>query len=52
MWFEIDRNRDGAKGMLASLLGVGKLKRQLSIPLDTSPQQAGEMVIEYLESVS
>ena len=52
MWFEIDRNRDGAKGMLASLLGVGKLKRQLSIPLDTSPKQAGEMVIEYLESVS
>lgn len=52
LWFEIDRNRDGAKGMLASLLGVGQLKRQLSIPLDTSPQQAGEMVVEYLENVT
>ena len=52
LWFEIDRNRDGAKGMLASLLGVGQLQRQLSVPLDTSPEEAGKMVLEYLDSAS
>ena len=52
LWFEIDRNRDGAKGMLASLLGIGQLQRQLSVPLDTSPEDAGKMVVEYLESAS
>ncbi len=52
LWFEIDRNRHGAKGMLASLLGIGQLKRQLSLPLDTPPEEAGKRVIEYLESVS
>ena len=52
LWFEIDRNRDGARGMLASLLGIGQLQRQLSVPLDTSPEDAGKMVVEYLESAS
>ncbi|MBW3698411.1 sporulation control protein Spo0M [Vibrio sp. T187] len=50
LWFEVDRNRDGAKGMLASLLGVGQLKRQLVLPIDTPSEVAGQKVIEYLES--
>ncbi|MGF1722793.1 sporulation protein [Vibrio kyushuensis] len=50
LWFEVDRNREGAKGMLASLLGLGQLKRELIIPLDTNPELAGKQVLEYLES--
>lgn len=52
MWFEIDRHRQGAKGMLASLLGLGDLKRQMEIPLHTSAQQAGEQVVAYLDAHS
>lgn len=52
MWFEIDRHREGAKGMLASLLGIGQLKRQLTIPLDTSPEDAGQKVLTYLDEHS
>ncbi|MGF1752282.1 sporulation protein [Vibrio makurazakiensis] len=52
LWFEIDRNRDGAKGMLASLLGIGQLKRQLVLPVDTPSEVAGKKVLEYLESTS
>lgn len=52
MWFEIDRHREGAKGMLASLLGIGKLNRELKIPLHTSAEQAGQMVLEYLDNHS
>ena len=52
LWFEIDRNRDGVKGMLASLLSIGQLQRHLSVPLDTRPEDAGKMVIEYLERIS
>ncbi|CAH0541914.1 sporulation protein [Vibrio marisflavi] len=49
MWFEIDRNRKGTKGMLASLLSEGKLTHHLSIPLSASAEQAGDTVISYLE---
>jgi sporulation-control protein len=52
MWFEIDRHREGAKGMLASLLGVGQLKRELTIPLHTPADQAGEQVLAYLDQHS
>ncbi|UUM30650.1 sporulation protein [Vibrio japonicus] len=52
MWFEIDRHREGAKGMLATLLGVGQLKRQLAIPLDTPPDEAGQKVLAYLDENS
>ncbi len=52
MWFEIDRHREGAKGMLATLLGVGQLKRQLVIPLDTPPDEAGQKVLAYLDENS
>jgi sporulation-control protein len=38
--------------MLASLLGVGQLQRQLSVPLDTSPEDAGKIVLEYLDNAS
>lgn len=50
LWFEVDRHREGAKGMLASLLGVGQLKRELTIPLNATPNEAGQQVLEYLES--
>lgn len=52
MWFEIDRHREGARGMLASLLGMGQLKRQLSIPLSTPAEEAGEQVLNYLDAHS
>ncbi|ROV60520.1 sporulation control protein Spo0M [Vibrio ponticus] len=50
LWFEVDRHREGARGMLASLLGVGQLKRELTIPLSTEPKTAGQQVLEYLEA--
>lgn len=50
LWFEVDRNREGAKGMLASLLGVGQLKRELVISTETSPEVAGQQVLEYLDT--
>ncbi len=49
LWFEVDRNRDGAKGMLASLLGLGKLNREIDIPLTTAPAEAGKQVLQHLE---
>ena len=52
MWFEIDRHREGARGMLASLLGGGQLKRQLTISVHTPADQAGLQVLEYLDSHS
>ena len=52
MWFEIDRHREGARGMLASLLGGGQLKRQLTISVHTPADQAGQQVVEYLDSHS
>ncbi len=52
LWFEVDRHRDGARGMLASLLGMGQLKRELSIPLQTSGEKAGQMVLDYLDSTT
>ncbi|MFB9137427.1 sporulation protein [Vibrio olivae] len=52
LWFEIDRHRDGMKGMLASLLGTGKLTRELEIPLTDSGDQAGKKVVAYLDQVS
>ncbi|WP_162063645.1 sporulation protein [Vibrio taketomensis] len=50
LWFEVDRHREGAKGMLASLLGVGQLKRQLTLPIKLAPKDAGQQVLEYLEN--
>ncbi len=52
MWFEIDRHREGMKGMLASLLGTGSLQRELVIPLTDNGKQAGEKVLSYLDSFS
>ncbi|MBY7826944.1 sporulation protein [Vibrio fluvialis] len=52
MWFEIDRFQRGASGMLASLLGKGELKRQLTIASSQSPAQAGEQVLQFLDTTS
>lgn len=52
MWFEIDRVQRGARGMLASLLGRGELKRQLTIGNQTPPDQAGLQVVEFLDTSS
>lgn len=52
LWFEIDRNRKGFGGMLSSMLGLGELKRKLVIPADTPADEAGKIVLDYLEQVS
>lgn len=52
LWFEIDRQKEGIKGMLSSLLGKGELKRHLKLPLTLTEQEAGEKVIEYLKSTT
>ena len=52
LWFEIDRYQRGATGMLASLLGLGELKRQMTITSGESPQAAGTRVLKYLDSYS
>ncbi len=49
LWFEVDRYQRGASGMLASLLGRGELKRHLTLPARTSPQEAGEQVLAFLD---
>ena len=49
LWFEVDRTRTGASGMLASLLGSGKLKRELSIPVNTKLDEVGSLILNYLE---
>ncbi|WP_375751977.1 sporulation protein [Vibrio sp. HN007] len=52
LWFEIDRQQSGIKGMLSSLLGTGELKRKLTIPAHTPSEEAGKMVLEYLDSTT
>ena len=52
MWFEIDRFQRGARGMLASLLGRGELKRQLTIAADTPPEKAGQQIVDFLDTSS
>ncbi len=52
LWFAVDRTRNGSGGMLASLLGSGKLKRELTIPLATNPNQVGELVLNYLDQTT
>lgn len=49
LWFEVDRRQNGFSGMLSSLLGRGELKRYLELPAGMHPQQAGEMVLEFLD---
>jgi sporulation-control protein len=38
--------------MLASLLGNGKLKRELSIPVNTKLEEVGPMILNYLEQTT
>lgn len=52
LWFEVDRNRSGSGGMLASLLGSGKLKRELTIPVTTNHDEVGELVLNYLDQAT
>lgn len=52
LWFEVDRQKEGLGGMLSSLLGAGKLKRNLRLPIGLSGKEAGEKVIEYLKSTT
>lgn len=52
LWFEVDRTRSGASGMLASLLGSGKLKRELCIPVNTKLEEVGPLVLNYLEQTT
>jgi sporulation-control protein len=52
LWFEIDRQSRGIRGMMASLLGMGELKRSLVLPAHISPQEAAQRVIDFLEASS
>lgn len=52
LWFEIDRERLGDQGLMASLVGLGKLKRQLKILANEDPQSAGKRVLSYLDETS
>lgn len=52
LWFEVNRTRSGVSGMLASLLGSGKLKRELSIPVNTNLDNVGPIVLNYLEQTT
>ncbi|TXY04612.1 sporulation protein [Vibrio mimicus] len=49
LWFEVDRYQRGASGMLANLLGRGELKRRLTLSSHTSPHEAGEQVLAFLD---
>jgi len=49
LWFEIDRQKKGLGGLLASLLGTSELNRKLVLPSNLSASQAGEKVVEFLE---
>ncbi|QIA62101.1 sporulation protein [Vibrio astriarenae] len=50
LWLEVDRNKSGMKGMMASLLGGGKLKRHMLLSSQLTSEQAGQQVLEYLET--
>lgn len=52
LWFEVDRSQKGVSGMLSSLLGLGQLNRQLSIPANTTSKAAGEAVLSFLEETT
>jgi sporulation-control protein len=52
LWFEIDRNKEGIKGMLSSLIGLGQLKRELTLPSTLSGEEAGKQVLDYLEQTT
>ncbi|MGL6316763.1 sporulation protein [Vibrio sp. WXL103] len=50
LWLEVDRNKTGVQGMMASLLGGGKLQRHMVLSSQLTSEQAGQQVIEYLEA--
>lgn len=52
LWFEIDRQNRGLGGMMATMLGLGELKRRITIPAHTSPQEAAQRVMDYLDATS
>ncbi|OLQ81282.1 sporulation control protein Spo0M [Photobacterium proteolyticum] len=52
LWFEVDRRLNGLSGMLSGFLGRGELKRQCHVPATTCPQQAGEMILDYLDQAT
>ncbi|CAH0524254.1 sporulation protein [Vibrio hippocampi] len=52
LWFEVDRNKQGVTGMLSSLIGLGQLKRELTLASHLSGEEAGQQVLEYLEQTT
>ncbi|GAB3533561.1 sporulation protein [Photobacterium alginatilyticum] len=52
LWFEVDRRLNGLSGMLSGFLGRGELKRQYHVPATTCPQQAGELILDYLDQTT
>lgn len=52
LWFEIDRRLHGLTGMLSGLLGRGELKRHCHVPASSTPDEAGEQVLAYLDQAT
>ncbi|WP_066015201.1 sporulation protein [Endozoicomonas atrinae] len=52
LWFEVDRQQRGLKGMLSGLLGRGELKRHLEISADSSPESVAEQVLNFLDQTT
>lgn len=48
LWFEVDRQLKGMKGMLSSLVNRNEAHYHLSIPAKSSPQQAAQQVVDFL----
>ncbi|GAL37432.1 hypothetical protein JCM19240_1368 [Vibrio maritimus] len=38
--------------MLSSLIGLGQLKRELTLPSSLSGEEAGKQVLDYLEQTT
>lgn len=52
IWFEVDRQKQGIGGMLSSLIGSHKLKREMTLSADIAPQEAGAQVLAFLNQTT
>ncbi|MGB2078847.1 MAG: sporulation protein [Vibrio sp.] len=52
LWFEVDREKSGDQGLMASLVGLGKLKRKMTLDASHDPVLAGAEVLAYLDETT
>lgn len=52
LWFEVDRQQRGLRGLLAGLLSRGELRRHLVISADSAPTAVGEQVLAFLDQTT